>query len=100
MARITREEVERIADLARLTLRPEEAERMTGELETILEYVASLEALDTEGVEPTSHAIPLRTPLRDDRVQPGLDPEQAVANAPERDGHAFVVPKVIAEDET
>ncbi len=99
MARITREEVERIADLARLTLTPDEAERMTGELERILEYVASLEALDTEGVEPTSHASPMRTPLREDRVEPGLDPDRALANAPERDGHAFVVPKVIAEDE-
>jgi aspartyl-tRNA(Asn)/glutamyl-tRNA(Gln) amidotransferase subunit C len=99
MARITREEVERIADLARLTLAPDEVERMTGDLETILEYVATLQRLDTREVVPTSHVIPMRTPLREDRAERGLAPEQALANAPERNGDAFVVPKVIAEDE-
>lgn len=99
MPRITRAEVERIADLARLSLGPDEAARMTGDLEAILGYVESLRALDTDAVEATSHAIPLAAPLRADRAEAGLAPEQAVANAPERDGFAFVVPKVIAEDE-
>jgi aspartyl-tRNA(Asn)/glutamyl-tRNA(Gln) amidotransferase subunit C len=97
--RIRRAEVERIADLARLTLSEEEAERMTGELERILDYVQALQQLDTEGVPPTSHAVPLATPFREDAPRPGLDPEGALRNAPERDGWAFVVPKVIAEDE-
>ncbi|RIK96127.1 MAG: Asp-tRNA(Asn)/Glu-tRNA(Gln) amidotransferase subunit GatB [Proteobacteria bacterium] len=99
MSRIDRAEVERIADLARLELADGEAERMTADLEQILGYVESLEALDTVGVEPTVHAIPLATPLRDDRAAPPLDPERALANAPERDGFAFVVPKVLDEDE-
>jgi aspartyl-tRNA(Asn)/glutamyl-tRNA(Gln) amidotransferase subunit C len=99
MARIDRAEVLRIADLARLTLSPDEAERMTGELEAILAYVESLGDLDTEGVEPTSHAIPMRTPLRDDEPAPALEPDRALANAPERDGFAFVVPKVLDADE-
>lgn len=99
MARIDRAEVERIADLARLELAPDEAERMTAALEEILGYVESLRALDTEGVEPTAHAFALPTPMREDRPEPPLDPEQALWNAPERDGFAFVVPKVLDEDE-
>ncbi|MDJ0869142.1 MAG: Asp-tRNA(Asn)/Glu-tRNA(Gln) amidotransferase subunit GatC [Myxococcota bacterium] len=99
MARIGREEVLRMADLARLELAADEAERLTADLETILEYVETLGELDTDGVEPTSHAIPLDTPLRADAEPAPLDPERAVANAPERDGFAFVVPKVLDEDE-
>ena len=100
MAHITRDEVERVAALARVSLTDEEAERMAAELDTILEYVESLEAVDTEGIEPTSQVIPLATPLREDRAAPPLDPAVAVANAPEAEGSAFVVPKVIeGEDE-
>jgi aspartyl-tRNA(Asn)/glutamyl-tRNA(Gln) amidotransferase subunit C len=99
MARIERAEVERIADLARLELSPGEAERATAELGAVLAYVESLAALDTTGVAPTTHVLPLATPLRDDRAAPALDPERALANAPERDGFAFVVPKVLDEDE-
>jgi len=99
MTRIDRADVERIAELARLDLSEAEAVRMTADIEAILGYVASLDALDTRGVEPTTHAVPLATPLRDDRAAPALDPERALANAPERDGFAFVVPKVLDEDE-
>ena len=99
MAHITREEVERVASLARLSLTDEEAERMADELDRILEYVEVLEQVDTEGVEPTSHVMPLRTPLREDRAAECLDPELALANAPLRDGTAFVVPKVIEGEE-
>ena len=99
MARIERSEVERIADLARLELSHGEAERMTSELEAILAYVESLGALDTSDVEPTYHAIPMRTPLREDRASEALAPERVLANAPQRDGFAFVVPKVLDEDE-
>jgi aspartyl-tRNA(Asn)/glutamyl-tRNA(Gln) amidotransferase subunit C len=99
MTRIQRAEVERIAALARLDLSDAEADRMTADIEAILGYVASLDALDTAGVEPTTHAVPLATPLRDDRAAPPLDPERALANAPSRDGFAFVVPKVLDEDE-
>lgn len=99
MSRIDQAQVRRIADLARLELSAEEAARTAAELEAILGYVESLQALDTSGVEPTTHAIPVSTPLRDDRAAPALDPERALANAPERDGFAFVVPKVLDEDE-
>ena len=99
MTRIQRSEVERIADLARLDLSDAEATRMTADIEAILGYVAKLEALETAGIEPTTHAVPLATPLREDRAAPALDPDRALANAPERDGTAFVVPKVLDEDE-
>ncbi len=95
MARITRQQIDHIATLSQLSLSDEEAESMQRDLERILDYVASLEALDTTGVEPTSHAIALDTPLREDRALPPMDPEEALANAPERSGTAFIVPKVI-----
>jgi len=100
MSRITREEVERVALLARLDLSPDEAARMERDLESILGYVAALSELDTEGVEPTSHALPLATPLRPDRAAAPLDPERALRNAPARAGTAFLVPRVtLSEDE-
>ena len=100
MARITREEVLRIAHLARLRLSDEEAGAMTDHLENLLGYVAQLDEVDMEGVEPTSHVIPMATPLRADDPDGTLDPEDAVANAPARDGTAFAVPKVLeGEDE-
>jgi aspartyl-tRNA(Asn)/glutamyl-tRNA(Gln) amidotransferase subunit C len=99
MSHVTRDEVERIAILARLSLSDAEAERARAELEAILAYVELLGQLDTEGVEPTSHVLPLATPLREDLAALPLEPEVAVANAPESDGSAFVVPKVIAAEE-
>ena len=100
MSRITREEVARIASLARLSLEDEESLRTTTQLDAILDYVAQLSEVDTTGIEPTAHAIPLRTPLREDRAVPGMPPELAVANAPEREGSAFVVPLVIEGEES
>ena len=99
MAHITREEVERVAALARLSLSEEEARRMVADLDTILGYVESLDAVSTEGVEPTHHVLPLATPLREDRAAPPLDPERVVANAPAHDGSAFVVPRVLEGEE-
>jgi aspartyl-tRNA(Asn)/glutamyl-tRNA(Gln) amidotransferase subunit C len=100
MARITLDEVHRVAKLARLSLSESEAERMAAELDQILTYAETLQEIDTEGVEATAHVIPLDTPLRSDRAAPGIDPELAVANAPEAIAGAFVVPKVIeGEDE-
>jgi len=95
----TRTDVERIAALARLSVTDAEADRLASELEAILAYAEQLSGLDTSEVEPTSHPIELPTPLRDDIPEPPLDPELALANAPERAGSAFVVPKVIEGEE-
>ena len=86
--------------MARLELSADECDAMTRDLDRILDYVAALQALDTEGIEPTSHPIPVPTPLRPDGAAQPLDPALAVSNAPEAAGTAFAVPKVIdSEDE-
>jgi aspartyl-tRNA(Asn)/glutamyl-tRNA(Gln) amidotransferase subunit C len=97
---MTREEVQRIAHLARLRLSSEEAAAMAADLESILGYVELLGTLDTSRVEPTSHVIPLPTPMREDRPGVSYPSETAVANAPAREGTAFAVPQVLeGEDE-
>ncbi|MBI5511249.1 MAG: Asp-tRNA(Asn)/Glu-tRNA(Gln) amidotransferase subunit GatC [Deltaproteobacteria bacterium] len=88
-------EVLRIAALARLVLSDAEAEAMTPELAEILAHVAKLEEVDVTGVEATAHAVGFATPLRDDVSRPGLDLERALANAPERIGDGFGVPKIL-----
>jgi aspartyl-tRNA(Asn)/glutamyl-tRNA(Gln) amidotransferase subunit C len=100
MSRITREEVARIASLARLSLDDDEILRTTTQLDAILDYVALLAEVDTTGIEPTAHVLPMRTPLREDRAVPPMAPELAVANAPQRAGSAFVVPLVIDGEES
>jgi aspartyl-tRNA(Asn)/glutamyl-tRNA(Gln) amidotransferase subunit C len=99
MPGIAREEVGRIAALARLSMDDAEIDRMQRDLAAILAYVEMLAQIDTTGVEPTSHVIPLATPMRTDEPEPAMDPARAVANAPEASDSAFVVPKVIAGEE-
>lgn len=97
MAKITLEEVEHVARLARLALTPEEKERMRSQLDAILAYIDKLRELDTTGVEPTSHAIPMTNVMREDEPRPPFPKEEMLANAPERDGDFFRVPKIIEE---
>ncbi len=99
MSRMSRAEVERIAALARISLSDDEAARLAGELDTILGYVHTLSELDTSQVQPTSHVIALATPVREDRAVPPMDPAVVVENAPEHEGSAFRVPKVIEGEE-
>lgn len=99
MSAIGREDVERVVALARLALDEDELARMARELDAVLGYVASLSRVDTRDVPPTAHVVPLATPLRDDVPSAPLDPEQALLNAPEREGSSFVVPKVIEAEE-
>jgi len=95
MARIDRKEVERVALLARLSLSDEEADRLTREFDSFLDYVETIREIDTEGVAPTANPISLPTPMRPDRPVPAMDAELALANAPEAAGSGFLVPKVI-----
>lgn len=97
MSTLTREDVIRVAELARLELDEAEVERMTGDLARILDHAEALQELDTQGIEPTAHAIPLATPVRPDEAVSGLDPDEALQNAPRRAGDAFVVPKMIED---
>jgi aspartyl-tRNA(Asn)/glutamyl-tRNA(Gln) amidotransferase subunit C len=93
--KITVEEVERIATLARLRLSAEEVSQLTRQLDDILEYMDQLNRLDTTGVEPFVHALESDTALRDDAVTNRPDPEALLANAPDRDGTFFKVPKIL-----
>jgi aspartyl-tRNA(Asn)/glutamyl-tRNA(Gln) amidotransferase subunit C len=97
MARITRDEVERVARLARLRLTDEERETMTSQLDAILGYIDKLNALDTAGIEPTTTVIPMVSVMREDVVRPSLSQEEALANAPDREDVFFRVPRIIED---
>lgn len=88
------EEVKHIALLSRLELSDEEVELYTGHLTGILEYVEKLKELDVEGIEPTSHAIPMYNVMREDVIEPSLDLDEALKNAPDRQGNYYRVPRV------
>ena len=93
--KITRDQVRNVALLARLELTPAEEESMTATLDAVLSYVAKLDELDTEGVEPTAHILDLPAAWRDDVVLNAANPDALLANAPVRDGDFFRVPKII-----
>jgi aspartyl-tRNA(Asn)/glutamyl-tRNA(Gln) amidotransferase subunit C len=89
---IDRDDVLHVAKLARLALTEEEVERLGGQLDAILEAVAKVSELDLEGVPPTSHPLDLVNVWADDEPRPSLALEEAMANAPDRDGEFFRVP--------
>lgn len=89
---IDREQVLHVAKLARLKLTDDEVEKMTGELSKILEHVERMEALDLEGVEPTSHVVALENVLREDVPRPSLPREGALEQAPDATDDGFRVP--------
>ena len=95
--KITMREVEQVARLARLALSDAEKERMRRELDGILSYIDKFRALDTEGVPPTSHAVPMTNVMREDEPVPSLPQADMLANAPDRSGDFFRVPKIIEE---
>ncbi len=92
---LTRDEVLHVATLARLSLEPAEIELFTRQLNDILAYVEKLQELDTTGVPPLAHVIPVFNVLRPDTVTPGLEREAALSNAPAKENGAFLVPKII-----
>ena len=101
-ARVTVEDVARVAELAHLELAPEETQSMLRDLNAILDYVAELNELDTSGVAPLAQASELQSELGDlaslpraDAVQPSLDRAVVMLEAPETDKAFFKVPKVI-----
>jgi aspartyl-tRNA(Asn)/glutamyl-tRNA(Gln) amidotransferase subunit C len=89
---ISREEVLHVAKLARLALTEEELERFGAQLADILEAVGKVSELDLEGVPPTSHPLDLVNVFGEDEPRPSLSVEEALANAPDRDGDFFEVP--------
>jgi len=95
MGKITRDDVQYVASLAQLSLSTEEQDRLVKEMGEILEYMDKLNELDTEGIEPTMHAMEMTNVFREDAVGQSLDREQALMNAPKTDGEYFLVPKIL-----
>jgi aspartyl-tRNA(Asn)/glutamyl-tRNA(Gln) amidotransferase subunit C len=87
--------VRRVAALARIRLEEEEVARLQGELNGILGWIEQLQAVDTRGVEPLAGAMQVAMRMREDRVTDGGDREAVLANAPDRAGPFFAVPKVV-----
>ncbi len=91
-------EILKIAELARLNLKPEEQEKLTKDLEAILGYVKKLDSLDTSKVEPTSHVLDLENVFRSDQAKPSHVRDKALEHAPLREGKFFKVPKVVERE--
>jgi aspartyl-tRNA(Asn)/glutamyl-tRNA(Gln) amidotransferase subunit C len=94
---LTRDDVKKVSLLARLLLGKQELDAMTTQLGRVLDYVQQLEELDTRDVEPMVHAIDLVNVFAEDALEPSLDREAALANAPKRDNECFRVPAVLGE---
>jgi aspartyl-tRNA(Asn)/glutamyl-tRNA(Gln) amidotransferase subunit C len=93
--KLTEEQVRHVANLARLTLTPEEEVKHQGQLSQVLDAFEALSKLDTSQVLPTYHVNLEHTTLREDAAEPALSIDEALANAPARSGDSFEVPKVI-----
>jgi aspartyl-tRNA(Asn)/glutamyl-tRNA(Gln) amidotransferase subunit C len=94
--KISKDEVRHVARLARLALDEDNLDAMAGQIGTILEYMETLNRIDTTNVEPTAHAVSAAaTPVREDAAGEHLARDEALANAPEKDGASFLVPRVI-----
>jgi aspartyl-tRNA(Asn)/glutamyl-tRNA(Gln) amidotransferase subunit C len=92
---ISLEQVEHVANLARLALDEKEKEQLTQQLNKILEYANQLQELDVDDVPPTSHVLPLKNVLREDEARTWLTNEEALANAPDSADGQFRVPAVL-----
>ena len=96
---ISKQEVETVAKLARLEISEAEKGAFAKQLSQILTHVETLKQYDTEGIEPTATVLGQVNVFREDAVRPSLPVEKALANAPEREGDGFAVPKIIEERE-
>jgi aspartyl-tRNA(Asn)/glutamyl-tRNA(Gln) amidotransferase subunit C len=94
---IDRAAVDHVARLARLDLSEQERMRMQDELTNILEHVERIQALDLDGIEPTTHTVPMRSVMRPDEVEPSLPQSAALANAPAVEDGRFMVPRIVED---
>ena len=93
--KIDQTQVRKVAKLARLELTDQEVEEFTGQLRAVLDYVEKMSQLDTDNVEPLAHCLPISNVFREDHIEESLGTEKALANAPQRDGDFFKVPKIL-----
>ncbi|MGE3820959.1 MAG: Asp-tRNA(Asn)/Glu-tRNA(Gln) amidotransferase subunit GatC [Isosphaeraceae bacterium] len=92
---LTIDDVAKVAILARLRLSPDELALFTGQLNSIVDFVAQLQEPDTGGVEPLAHGVEVHNVFRADEVGPSLPREKALVNAPKRNSEGFLVPAVL-----
>jgi aspartyl-tRNA(Asn)/glutamyl-tRNA(Gln) amidotransferase subunit C len=97
--KVTLQDVEKVAKLARLEVSPAEKEAFARQLSQILTHMETLNQFDTSGIEPTATVLGQTNVFREDVVRPSLPVEQALANAPEREAGGFAVPKILEERE-
>ena len=93
--KIDEAQVRKVAKLSRLELTDAEVDEFTGQLSAILDYVEKMNELDTDGIEPLAHCLPVSNVFREDCVKESLGTEKTLANAPQRDGDFFKVPKIL-----
>lgn len=92
---LTSDDVAKVALLARLRLSPDELATFTGQLNSIVDFVAQLQEPDTSNIEPLAHGVEVRNVFRDDVLGPSLPREKALANAPKCNDEGFLVPAVL-----
>jgi aspartyl-tRNA(Asn)/glutamyl-tRNA(Gln) amidotransferase subunit C len=92
---VTVNDVEHVANLARLELSAQEKEQLTEQLNAILKYAEKLNELDTEQVEPTTHVLPISNVMREDQIRKSVTPDTALKNAPDEEDGQFKVPAVL-----
>jgi aspartyl-tRNA(Asn)/glutamyl-tRNA(Gln) amidotransferase subunit C len=95
--KIDKSQVKKVAKLARLELSEAEIGEFAGQLNAIIDYVERMNKLNTEGVEPMAHCLPVSNVFRDDVIKESLGTEKTLANAPQSDGPFFKVPKILEE---
>ena len=95
MSRISIDQARHVARLAQIEFDEESLESLRSDLDAVLDYVAQLDEIDLEGVEPTTHAIPLELPLGDDAVDARVERAEILANAPDTRDGMFCVPRVV-----
>ncbi len=93
--KLSRAEVEHIAELAKLKLTEEEKEKFRGQLSAILEYAERLNQLDTEAIPPTATVLALRNVMRPDEIEPSFPSKEILANAPDEEGGCFRIKAVL-----
>lgn len=96
--KIDEAQVRRVALLSRLELSDQEVSQFSTQLSAIVQYIEKLNELDTEGVEPLAHCLPVHNILREDVPKPSLSNDAALANAPERENEFFKVPKILDDN--
>lgn len=92
---INEETVQYVAALAKLSVSAEEKQKVAKDLNNILDYIETMNGLDTEGVEPMSHVLPIKNVFREDEVTNGDNRKELLANAPKRIEGSFAVPKTV-----